>query len=121
MILICLCLALCFICGPVKGESTKKESSAKTSPMSYQEALTAFEKIKEGMGQKEVRKLLGAPDRATGKDPDNTRYDEEWIYDFRKSAGYPKENATKAVWEGHIYFLDGKVLHTRRIGFLGRR
>jgi outer membrane protein assembly factor BamE (lipoprotein component of BamABCDE complex) len=115
-----LCLLACFIGDPAGGETSKEKGSARTSPMSYQDSLTAFDKIRKGMGSQEVRKLLGAPDRVTGKDPDQTSYDEVWTYDFRKRTGYPRESASKEIWEGQLNFLGGKVVHTRKIGFLER-
>jgi len=120
-ILFLLCLMLCSICNPVRGESTKKESSAKTSSMSYEDLLTAFKNIREGMGQQEVRKLLGVPDRVEGRDPDQTWFDELWTYKFHKLPGYPVGNSRKALWEGKVMLLNGKVVHTRRIGWLETR
>jgi len=43
-----------------------------------------LKKIKKGMGQEEVRNLLGAPDLASGEDPDQTWFDEEWTCDLHK-------------------------------------
>ena len=89
--------------------------------MSYEDFLTAFKNIREGMGQQEVRKLLGAPDRVQGRDPDQTWFDELWTYEFHKLPGYPVGNSRKALWEGKVMLLNGKVVHTRRIGWLETR
>jgi outer membrane protein assembly factor BamE (lipoprotein component of BamABCDE complex) len=117
-----LLFVLCLVLGcaySAKGEqSLKKENSIITSAESYQDSLEAFEKIKEGMGQEQVRNLLGAPDRVNRGDSDQSWYDESWTYDFRKLAGYPKGNNLRAVWEGTIMFLNREVVHTRKIGWL---
>jgi hypothetical protein len=113
-----LCLVLSSISSPVAAQSPKEQGAIVTLPMSYQDLLKAFAKIKKGMGQEEVRNLLGAPDRISGEDPDQTWFDEEWMYDFRNLAGYPKADSLRAVWEGTVMFLKRKVVHTRKIGWL---
>ena len=86
--------------------------------MGYEDSLKAFNKITEGMGQEEVIRLLGPPDSRSPRDPEETWYDELWIYDFRKLDGYPRADTRKAAWKGNIMFLNRKVVHTRVIGWL---
>lgn len=117
-ILFVSCLVLCSICSPVTAQSQKKQDPTLTLPMSYQDSLIVFERIKKGMGQEEVRNLLGAPDRVRGEDPDQSWFDEVWTYDFRKLADYPEADSRRAAWEGTIMFLKRKVVHTRKIGWL---
>lgn len=113
-----LCMVLSCSYSSAGGQDLGKEESIAVSSMSYQDSLKAFETIREGMGQQEVRNLLGAPDRVIRGDSDQSWYDESWSYDFRKRPGYPKADNLRAVWEGAVMFLNRKVVHTRKIGWL---
>ncbi len=104
-------------CSPARGQGLSKEECRKTLSLNYADSIKAFEKITKGMGQDEVCNLLGSPDRISGKDPDQTWYDEKWTYDFRKLAGSPTK-AREGVWEGTVMFHNQKVVHTREIGWL---
>jgi hypothetical protein len=118
LVIFVLCLVLSCTCSPAGGQTPREEDSITASPMSYQGSLIAFQQIEAGVGQEEVRSLLGAPDRVDRGDPDQTWYDESWRYDFRKLPGYPKADNLRAVWEGTIMFLNREVVHTRKIGWL---
>lgn len=102
----------------MNAQGQTKDECRKILNLNYQDSVKAFEKIRKGMGQLEVCSLLGTPDRAHGKDPDQTWYDESWTYDFKKHAGFPKTDIRKADWEGDVMFLHRKVVHTRKIGWL---
>ena len=105
-------------CCHAGGQGPEKEDDVISSHMDYENSLRTFKTITEGMGQEEVARLLGTPDRKAPGDPDETWYEESWTYDFRKRAGYPRSDTRRAAWKGNIMFLNGKVVHTRVIGWL---
>lgn len=117
-LLLVLGLALGWGCRSTGEQGLKQAGSSMTSPMSYQVSLDAFDRIEERMEQSEVRTLLGNPDRVHRGDPGGNWYDESWTYDFRKLDGFPKMDKMRAIWEGTVMFLKGKVVHTRKIGWL---